>query len=38
MGIEMWDLNKIMELVEKVGTQEVYKDVGINYEGRYIYE
>lgn len=38
VGIECWGLNDIMGLVEEIGTEEVYEDVGIRYDGRYIYE
>lgn len=36
MNIEMYELEDIMKLVEKVGTEKLYVAVGIKRDGRYI--
>jgi restriction endonuclease Mrr len=38
MGIQMWDTNDILDIVKEVGDKEIYKDFGIDYDGKYVME
>jgi hypothetical protein len=36
MGIKLWGVNEILELIKRVGVEEVYPDLGIDYDGMYM--